>query len=165
MEGIFTGRSRTAPNSRARPTTLRASGRFHVTSMSNTVSGFSPPTTSRANAPVGASAGSSMMPSWLPPGRASSFELQSIPNDSTPRSFPFLILKPPSGTTAPILASTLFMPARQLGAPHTTCTVSLPSVTVVLCRCVPSITSHVSTSPTTKKSESGSGPDVSIAST
>ena len=88
-----------------------------------------------------------------------------MPRDSTPRSLPFLILKPPSGTTAPIFARTLFRPARQFGAPHTTCTVSVPSETVVLWRCVPSITSHVSTSPTTKKSLRGAGPLVSIAST
>ena len=69
------------------------------------------------------------------------------------------------GTTAPIFARTLFRPARQFGAPHTTCTVAVPSETVVLWRCVPSITSHVSTSPTTKASLRGAGPLVSIAST
>ena len=88
--------------------------------MSNTVSGFSPPTTSRMNAPAGVSGGSSMMPAWSPPGSASSFELQSMPNDSTPRSLPFLILNPPSGTTAPIFASAVLRPARQFGAPQTT---------------------------------------------
>ncbi len=54
-----------------------------------------------------------------------------MPIDSTPRMLDFLISMPPRpGTVVPGNASTPFMPARALGAPHTICKVSLPVSTV-----------------------------------
>ena len=123
--GNATGRRRIAPNSRARPRTDSASGRFHVTSMSKTTSGFSSPARSRTSAPFGVSAGYSMMPS-LPCPMQSSFSLQHMPKLSTPRSLPFLIfsglpfLSRKPGIGAPIFANAVLMPWRMFGAPQTT---------------------------------------------
>ena len=103
--------------------------------MSNTTSGFSSFATSRTSAPVGVSAGYSMMPEFPSP-MWSSFSEQHMPKLSTPRSLPFLIfsgfpfLSRNSGISAPIFANAVFMPRRMLGAPHTTWYVSLPSVTL-----------------------------------
>ena len=165
------GRPRMALNSRAMPTTESASGRFQVTSMSKTTSGFSSLATSRTRAPVGVSAGYSMMPA-LPSPMWSSFSEQHMPKLSTPRSLPFLIfsglpfLSRNSGIGAPILAKAVLMPWRMFGAPQTTWKVSLPSVTLQTCRWSEfGCGSHSSTSATTMRSESGSPPTVSTVST
>jgi hypothetical protein len=44
---------------------------------------------------------------------------QSMPKDSTPRSFALRISMPP-GSLAPMVASGAFIPARAFGAPQTT---------------------------------------------
>ena len=49
---------------------------------------------------------------------------------STPRMAPFFSFSPLSGITSPGRASTTFSPARALGAPHTTCNVSVPVATL-----------------------------------
>ena len=79
-----------------------------------------------------------------------------MPKDSTPRSFAFLILKPP-GSTAPTLATGTFMPPATFLAPQTICTGS-PSPR--LTRHTESLSasgwrSHASTSPTTTPLNSG----------
>ena len=51
-----------------------------------------------------------------------------MPNDSTPRSFAFLMSK--SASFAPTRAKGTFMPAFALGAPHTTWNCSSPALTV-----------------------------------
>ena len=139
--------------------------------MSNTVSGFSCPATSRTRLPLGMSAGYSIMPS-LPSPMQSSFSLQHMPNDSTPRSFPFFIfsglpfLSRKPGMGAPIFANAVFMPFRMFGAPHTTWNSSLPSVTLQTCRWSEfGCASHSRTSATTIKSESAHPPTVSTDST
>ena len=86
---------------------------------------------SRMSAPTGASAASSIMPS-LSSLISSSDAEHSIPNDSTWRSFAFLILKSPP-STAPIFANGILMPGRAFGAPHTTWNCSVPSETVHTC--------------------------------
>ncbi|MNF86509.1 hypothetical protein D3C84_689480 [compost metagenome] len=77
--------------------------------------------------PTGASAASSIRPSWSSLICSSEAE-QSMPLDSTPRSLAFLILKSPE-SSAPIMAKGIFRPGRTLGAPHTTWKVSLPLLT------------------------------------
>ena len=76
--------------------------------------------------PTGASSGNSSKPSDLS-DIPSSVEEHNIPNDSTPRSLPFLIFRSlPSGngSTAPTNANGTFKPARTLLAPHTICSTS-----------------------------------------
>lgn len=77
--------------------------------------------------PTGASAASSIRP-LLSSLICSSDAEHSIPCDSTPRSLAFLILKSP-GSSAPIMANGILMPARALGAPQTTWKVSAPLLT------------------------------------
>ena len=133
--------------------------------MSKTVSGFSPGTTSRTKAPTFVSGGNSIMPD-APSPICSSFSEQHMPNDSTPRSLLFLILNPPSGTTAPIFANAVLMPRRMFGAPHTTWNSSAPSVTRQTCRwSLSGCGSHAVTSTTTNESDSGTPPTVSTDST
>ena len=74
---------------------------------------------SRISMPTGASAGNSIKPSASATS-PNSFAEQSIPNDSTPRNFDFLILKSP-GNTAPMTEAGIFKPARTFAAPHTIC--------------------------------------------
>ena len=82
--------------------------------------------------PTVASSRSSNKPSEFSSKPSSSLE-QSMPLDSIPRIFAFLILKgfasSDSMITAPSLAKGTFKPARTFGAPHTTCTDSSPSET------------------------------------
>src|SRR5690606_29524624 len=81
----------------------------------------------RRHWPTGASAGSSNRPSWSSDSCSSAAE-HSMPKDSTPRSLAFLILKS-SPSTAPTMAKGTLIPARALGAPHTTWNSSLPLLT------------------------------------
>ena len=116
-------------------------------------------------APAAASAGSSQMPSCAPPSPSSSFE-QSMPKLSTPRSFPFLMAKPPGpGMTAPILASGAFTPTRTFGAPQTIWSVSVPSKTLHTCRWSESGCGTQSTTSPTTKCPSSTVPVCSTAST
>ena len=143
--------------------TERQSPRFHVISRSNTVSPFGSASTS--GVPLASEASSSMIPEWSCEMQ-SSFAEQSMPDDGTPRSLAGLILKPPSGTTAPIFATATLRPARQLGAPQTMPSFSPPPTSTVQ-TCMWSESgwgSQVRTSPTTKCS-SRAGPSVSTAST
>ena len=88
---------------------------------------------SLAGVPGTASAGRTIMPSWLAPMPSSS-SAQIMPKDSTPRIFDFFILKSP-GRTVPMRAKRTFCPAATLGAPQTTVRGSgVPSLTVVICR-------------------------------
>ena len=117
------------PVSRARPAKLKQSARFGVRSTSMMVS--SKLRYSRTSTPNGALSGNSIKPSELS-AMPSSCSAHNIPNDSTPRSLAFLILKPPGsseGSTAPIFANGIFNPSRTLAAPHTIWNVSVPSVT------------------------------------
>ena len=104
---------------------------------------------SLAGVPTTASAGRTMMPSWLSPMPSSS-SAQIIPNDSTPRILDFLILKSP-GSTVPSWAKRTFWPAATLGAPQTTVSGSpAPAFTVVMWRWSESgCASQVNTSATT----------------
>ncbi len=53
-----------------------------------------------------------------------------MPSDTSPRIFERLILTPP-GSSAPIMASGYFAPARTFGAPHTTASgVPVPASTM-----------------------------------
>ena len=92
------------------------------------------------------------IPSWLVP-KPSSSSAQIIPWLSSPRIFPFLILKPtPSSSykVVPIVATGTFWPAATLGAPQTICTGSpVPKSTVVIFnRSAFGCWTHVNTSPT-----------------
>ncbi len=150
-----------APTSRARPVTDRQSGRLGVISRSSTVSPS--PRYSEKGAPVGASSGSTQMPSWSVPCPSSRRE-QHMPQLTTPRSLLFLILKSP-GSTAPTHATGTLMPAAMLGAPQTTCTgSSAPTSTETTCIWSESgWSSQVSTWPTT--TPSSASPSFSTPST
>ena len=106
-----------APVSRAIPIMDRQSGRLGVISQSSTVS--LEPTYSANGMPQGVSSGRIMMPEWSPP-RPSSRAEQFMPMDTTPRSLLFLILTSP-GSTAPIMAVTMWSPASKFCAPQTIC--------------------------------------------
>ncbi|VWM25080.1 Uncharacterised protein [Collinsella intestinalis] len=55
-----------------------------------------------------------------------------MPQDTTPRSLPFLILMSP-GSSAPIIAVTMWSPSLKFCAPHTICRGSgLPSASTLL---------------------------------
>ena len=69
------------------------------------------------SSPTGASVASSINPSAFS-AMPSSFAEHNIPNDSTPRSLAFLILKLP-GNTAPITATGIFKSKRTFEAPQT----------------------------------------------
>ena len=104
---------------------------------------------SRMFIPTGASAGSSNKPSILS-SKSISEAPHSMPCDSIPRSLPFLILKSP-GSTAPMVATGAFMPARTFGAPHTICRGSPEPILTVVTRkrSASGCCSTVRTSPTT----------------
>ncbi len=89
-----------AATSRATPMIDRASPRLAVTFNSRTVS--SSCRYSRNGVPSGASSGSSRMPGLESP-RPSSLAEQSMPRESTPRSFAAAMFSPP-GSCAPTLA-------------------------------------------------------------
>ena len=119
-----------AYKSLATPIWDAASTLFAVISYSMTASDFRW-RYSLAVVPGTASAGSTLIPSWLFPIPSSS-SAQIIPNDSTPRILDFLILKSP-GSTAPSLANRTFCPAATFGAPQTTVRSSpVPSFTLVI---------------------------------
>ena len=124
MGSIFnsaTSRLLISPVSLASPVIPRQSLRLGVRSKSIIASlRFKTPLTS---APTSASAGSSIKPSWSSEMPSSRSE-HNMPNDSTPRSFAFLILK--SSSFAPTSAKGTLIPERALGAPHTTCNCSSP---------------------------------------
>ena len=106
-----------APTSRAMPIMDRQSGRLGVISQSSTVSEL--PRYWASGMPTGASAGKIQMPSWSlerPSSRAEQF----MPMDTTPRSLPFLILTS-LGSSAPIMAVTMWSPSLKFCAPHTIC--------------------------------------------
>src|SRR5690606_18751678 len=112
------------------PRTLKQSARLGVSLISMLASGR--PRYSASGWPTGASAGSSSRPE-ASLSRPSSFAEQSMPNDSTPRSFAALIDMPP--TLEPTVASGAARPTRALGAPHTICSGSpLPMSTLHTCR-------------------------------
>ena len=105
-----------AARSRAMPNIDCASPRLGV---SFSVKIVSPrPRTSRTSAPTGASGESTSSPACSSESPSSRAE-QSIPLDSTPRSFAFLISRP--GSLAPIIAHGTFWPSATLGAPQTIC--------------------------------------------
>ena len=81
---------------------------------------------------MGASSGSSNKPSILSI-KSISEAPQSMPCDSTPRSWPFLILKSP-GNTAPTVATGAFIPTYTFGAPHTICNGSVVPIFTVVTR-------------------------------
>jgi hypothetical protein len=116
-----------AARSRAMPRTPRQSWRLGVIETSITAS--SRPSTLAKGAPTGASAGRSMMPSCSSERPISRAE-HSMPLEAWPRMLPALSSRPVPGTTRPARAKTPFMPVRALGAPHTTCTCSLPVSTM-----------------------------------
>ena len=122
--GGFTSWRQMTPTSRATPARLRQSPRLGVRSTSMMVSSKS--RYSRKLVPTGASAGSGMSPSELS-ARPSSEAEQSIPMETTPRSFDFLILKSP-GSLAPINAVGATIPSWTLGAPQTICSGSSAAV-------------------------------------
>ena len=113
--------------SRAMPRMPRQSARSGVIFTSRI--GSSRPMTLAKGAPTGASSGRSMMPSCSSLKAISRMET-SIPFDSTPRMTPLLRSRLVPGMWLPAGAKTPFMPVRALGAPHTTCTVSLPVSTM-----------------------------------
>lgn len=131
ISGSVRGAPVTACRSRAMPIRESASPRFGVnfTSMRASLS----LAYSRMSVPTGASSGRSQMPVWssvMPSSRAE----QSIPIETTPRSFDFLILKPP-GSSAPTRAQGAFTPALTFGAPQTICRSSpVPASTSQTCR-------------------------------
>jgi len=127
-DGYFSVFPLIAASSLATPMMLVQCPRFGVRDMSRTVS----ERYSARSVPSGMSLGSSMMPSPSSDS-CNSLPEHSIPQDSTPRSLDFFILKVvPSASwiEAPVLAKATFSPLRQLVAPHTTCVDSVPSETV-----------------------------------
>ena len=133
--GVLTlnGRSKVAAVSRARPITLRQSGRLDVISKSETQS--SRPSTFLMSSPTGVPAGRNRMPfsqayGTQPWDRPSSWNEHIMPLDGTPRSLPLVIFTPPgrvdlcrqTGQISPTDAGVT------LGAPVTICTgSSLPT--------------------------------------
>ncbi len=115
-------RATIAATSRATPRTDSTSPRFGVTLSVRIVS--SRASASRSGVPVTSSSGSSRIPSCSS-DRPSSRAEQSMPFDSTPRSFARRITSP-EASRAPSRASGVFMPARTLGAPQTTCSRAEP---------------------------------------
>ena len=111
------------------PRTLKQSARFGVKPSSIIAS--SSFRYLRISSPNGASAGNSIKPSDFS-ASPSSCSAHNMPNDSTPRSLAFLILKSP-GNTAPSVASGILMPGRAFAAPHTICTSSTPLLTRQTC--------------------------------
>ena len=109
-----------AASSRAMPRTPKQSLRFGVTATS--ITGPSTLIASLAGRPTGASAGSSMIPAWSSPSSSSRAE-HSMPLLSTPRIVTRFRTSPVPGMVVPTGANTAFMPARTLGAPHTTSTI------------------------------------------
>ncbi len=112
--------------SRATPTTLRQSGRFGVRPSSRRTS--LRPSAANTGMPSSSPAGRIMIPSALV-ARPSSLNEQSMPLESWPRIFDFLILKPP-GSSMPTWAKATRSPVLWLVAPQTTCTVTVPVSTV-----------------------------------
>ena len=124
--GRRSGASAIAATSRATPTTLRQSDRFGVKPISYMTS--LRPNCSNTGRPKSRSEGKIMMPSDCS-DRPSSLIEQSMPKDSWPRIFDFLILKFP-GRTVPTCARAIRSPVLWFWAPQTTCCVALPVLTV-----------------------------------
>ena len=145
--GSTTSTLLSTPISRARPAMPRQSARFGVrsTSMLTSLSARY----SRISVPMGASSGSSMMPS-ASTSMPSSLKEQSMPWDGWPRSLAFLMVKSP-GRVAPTLATHTLRPARQFGAPQTmSSSSSSPTLTLVTRSLSASgCWAHSTTSPTT----------------
>ena len=116
------GRLKCAARSRAMPTIPIASGRFGVIFRSKITSSM--PSTSRTSVPSSTSPSMARIPAWSSP-RPSSRAEHSIPIDVSPRILRFAISIPP-GRWPPTVASGTTMPARMLGAPHTTRTTPSP---------------------------------------
>ena len=114
---MWVSSSSMAETSVAMPHMDRQSGRFGVISQSITVSLM--PFHSTKSTPTGASFGRIMMPEWSASSPSSRLE-QFMPNESTPRSLPFLIFMSP-GSVAPTSAVTVLSPTSKFWAPHTTC--------------------------------------------
>ena len=110
------------------PRTPRQSARLGVTLMSITGSS-SPHRRGVALRRSAGPAGSSMMPSWSSL-RPSSQPEHSMPFDATPRIVLAFSTRPLRGMTVPGGAKTPSMPARALGAPHTTWTSPAPVSTM-----------------------------------
>ena len=111
----------TAAASLAVPTTLRQSGRLGVIPISRRTS--LTPSSSMSRAPGTAPGGRIIMPSDSIPS-PSSFSAQSMPSETCPLIFAFLIVSPsgnfgPGGRTAPAFASATLSPAFMLLAPQT----------------------------------------------
>ncbi len=146
---MTTGGTNFFPNvaaaSRAIPNTPKQSTRFDVISYSNTTS--CSPRSPIASEPTAALAYSGLsLKIYMPSGSASGYILELepsssiehiIPYDSTPRSLPFLILKPSSdwpslcelATCPPSRTTGTFCPSFTFGAPVTICT-SVPSSSI-----------------------------------
>src|SRR5262245_6635609 len=108
-----------AARSRAMPLTPAQSPRLGVRLIS--ITGSSSPAHCAKFAPTGAASVSSMMPSWSSEICNSNSDT-SMPRLSTPRILPMPSVMFLPGMKAPGGTNTPFMPARALGAPHTTCT-------------------------------------------
>ena len=113
---MWVSTSSTAETSVAMPTIERQSGRLGVISQSITVSLIL--CHSVKSSPTGVSSGKIMMPLWSSPSPSSRLE-QFMPQESTPRSLPFLIVTPP-GSVAPMRAVTVLSPCSKFWAPQTT---------------------------------------------
>ncbi len=112
------------------PRTLKQSARLGVNLISMLASGK--PRYSPTGVPTGASSGNSSSPE-ASASMPSSLAEQSMPLDSTPRSFAALMAMPP--TLAPTIASGATNPGRAFGAPQTICrSVPCPASTWQICR-------------------------------
>src|SRR6266545_3754081 len=96
------------------PRTAKQYPRSGVTASSTTMS--SSPTTGRASAPTGASAGSTMIPPWSSPSASSRAE-QIMPSETRPYVRRAVISKPP-GNTVPGRATTTASPTEKFAAPQ-----------------------------------------------
>ena len=123
--GSAVGRAKGTPSraarSRARPATLRASGRLALTSRSQSTSG-SRPRASAIGVPGVRSGGRMRMPAWSEP-RPSSADEHSIPLDHSPRILRRAISMP-SGMVEPRVASGTRSPTSMLKAPQQICRAS-----------------------------------------